>query len=66
MPQCRQQQREAEEARAQRAAVAAQDAAEMSPGNVCRKPKIAAMIIDEYNTMPWPPYVIEHLVNYKQ
>jgi hypothetical protein len=63
-----QQRREAAERAHQRALVAAQDAAELSPDNICRKTEVAGVLLDEYNRMSWPPYQnrrvidIEHLV----
>jgi hypothetical protein len=69
-------QRAAEQARAEadaraRAVAAAQAAAEASPDNVCRKPEMAGLLIDQYNAMDWqdlyPRRVvdIEHLVTIK-
>ena len=52
----------------QQALLTAQQAAETAPGNVCRQPATAKMVMQSYNRLDWPTYVnrvvidIEHLV----
>jgi hypothetical protein len=59
---------QAEAVARQQALVAAQQAAETAPGNACRKPEMAKMVMQAYNKLDWPPYEnrvvidIEHLV----
>lgn len=57
----------AQEQQIQRALVAAQIAAEVSPDNTCRNPSVAGMLIKNYNSLPWgyptrEAIDIEHLV----
>jgi len=54
------------EAARTQAIAAAKIAAEVSPDNICREPKVAGRVLDDFNSMDWPDgrraVDIEHLV----
>jgi hypothetical protein len=54
------------EATRTQAIAAAKIAAEVSPDNICREPKVAGRVLDDFNSMDWPDgrraVDIEHLV----